>query len=95
MRKETHEVHQFLDAILHPLTVVHNKVLVRFKFTKRASHITLGGVVMVIGSVIAGCAPHDPFIFHVLVDVVGYYLHGMGAAPIIKVVLDWCGIEGA
>lgn len=92
---ETHELHRALDALLAPLTWVHRRVLARIHLSQQTSHMVLGLVVMVTGSTIAASAPHDPFVAHIIVDVVGYYMHGLGAAPLVKWVLELCGIEGA
>ena len=74
---------------IHPAHLKELAKQPRFRrlFDRRARHILvaflLGAAVMAIGSAIAG-HPQWFNLPHLVVDVVGYFLHAVGAVPILR-----------
>lgn len=78
-----------VHAICHRLQAIvpHNK---------HVGHVTLGGLLMVSGSGIAFIAHascHGYVALEIIFDTFAYGLHGLGAAPIVKLICDKAGIE--
>lgn len=49
------------------------------------THRGVAGVtLMAIGVTIAKHAPHSPFVFALVLDGIGYFLHGLGAVPFVE-----------
>lgn len=53
-----------------------------------AHRLGVGGAVMVAGVVVAGFAEGTPRFAHVLIEVVGYGIHALGAMPYIEWLIE-------
>jgi hypothetical protein len=53
------------------------------KMLRHMAAMSLGVSLMVAGSGIAANAHSFPVIHHILVDTVGYFLHGIGCVPFV------------
>jgi hypothetical protein len=80
---------KIISLIAHPVVWVahHTHPLIPHPKVKREHlHVSFGSVVIMAGSAIAHCAPHGLSFTSVAIDSLGYGIHALGAAPIIKVI---------
>lgn len=77
---------------IHPIIVFFGW---RRKIKRKHIHIFIGFLIILLGVWVAKLAHyvHNPFL-HICVDALGYTIHALGAAPIIKVTCESMGVEG-
>lgn len=96
MKRQT-KVDTFILQIIHagaaPVTYVL-RVIHPALHNKKLAHITVGSVVACIGSWLASAAPHiAPAHFEIIVEAIAWGIHGIGIAPIVKIVADKLKLE--
>lgn len=81
-----------MKRVLHKLT---KPVWVPHKHpvTKRVHNIAIGLVFMIIGPTLASLGHDLPTVLRMTTDIIGYFLHGYGSLPIIRVVKEHFDIE--
>lgn len=88
-------IHDATHVAIRPITIVvdrfHNAHIGKIVHSKKASKVTIGIVIMLVGS---GMAAHQvAFIPHVIWDAIAYGLHGYGALPIVKIGCKFFNLE--
>lgn len=66
---------------------------IRVRVSRRSLHIVTGGVVMMIGTWLVKNAPEGSSLWCCSCEAFGFTVHGLGAAPLIKVVCEVLKIE--
>ena len=77
-----------------PVTYMVNVIHSKIPHNRKVAHVTIGGIVALIGSWLANAAPHiAPAHFEIVVEALAWGIHGLGIAPIVKIVVDKMKLE--
>lgn len=95
--KEKTLIQKIVFIILFPIHAPVELLHSHIKLTPKAKHFihcAVGIVVAVVGVVISKMHWFPPeHILHLSSDFIGYFLHGIGLAPIGKVIFTFVGFE--
>lgn len=86
-----------LRVVCYPVHVAADLLHMRFsKFEKKHWRFVVGLAFMTTGSTIAVSSgswglPHP---LHIMVDVIAYFIHGLGCAPFMQVIVAFLNLEG-
>lgn len=85
-----------LRILSAPTRAIVERLHVFIPHNRRVSHVAVGSIIMICGASLA-TAGHAVFHEYRLLEIVGdsvcYGLHGLGAAPIIKVICERFNVD--